>query len=44
MKNKTDNQKNFLKKLLIKIIRKLGYEVIDQANLNLRQLGYAGIL
>ena len=35
MKNKTDNKKNFLKKLLIKIIRKLGYEVIDQANLNL---------
>ena len=35
MKNKTNNKKNFLKKLLIKIIRKFGYEVIDQANLNL---------
>ena len=35
MKNKTDNKKNFLKKLFIKIIRKFGYEVIDQANLNL---------
>ena len=34
MKNKTDNKKTF-KKLLIKIIRKFGYEVIDQANLNL---------
>ena len=33
MKNKTNNNKNFLSKLFIKIIRKFGYEIIDQANL-----------
>ena len=33
MKNKTDNNKNFLSKLLVKIIRKFGYEIVDQANL-----------
>ncbi|MDC1112420.1 glycosyltransferase family 2 protein [Candidatus Pelagibacter sp.] len=36
MKNKTNNKKNFLSKLFIKIIRKFGYEVIDQANLKLQ--------
>ena len=35
MKNKTIKQKNFFSKLFIKIIRKLGYEVIDQTNLNI---------
>ncbi|MAJ23285.1 MAG: rhamnosyl transferase, partial [Candidatus Pelagibacter sp.] len=35
MKNKTSNKKNFLSKLFIKIIRKFGYEVIDQSNLSL---------
>ena len=34
MKNKTINKKNFLSKLLIKIIRKFGYEIIDQSNLH----------
>ena len=33
MKNKTNNNKNFLSKLFVKIIRKSGYEIIDQANL-----------
>ena len=33
MKNKTNNNKNFLSKLFVKIIRKFGYEIIDQANL-----------
>ena len=33
MKNKTDNNKNFLSKLFVKIIRKFGYEIVDQANL-----------
>ena len=35
MKNKISNKKNFLSKTFIKIIRKFGYEIIDQANLNL---------
>lgn len=35
MKNKILNKKNFFSKLLIKIIRKLGYEVINQANLKI---------
>ncbi len=54
MKNKISNKKNFFSKLIIKIIRKLGYEVIDQANLelpyinknineNLSQSGYKSI-
>ena len=33
MKNKTNNKKNFFSKLFVKIVRKFGYEVIDQANL-----------
>ena len=33
MKNKTNNNKNFLSKLFVKIIRKFGYEIIDQTNL-----------
>ena len=33
MKNKTNKNKNFLSKLFVKIIRKFGYEIIDQANL-----------
>ena len=36
MKNKISNKKNFFSKFLIKIIRKLGYEIIDQANLSLK--------
>ena len=35
MKNKTYNKKNFFSKLFVKIIRKFGYEVIDQANLEI---------
>ena len=36
MKNKTLSQKkSFLNKFFIKLIRKFGYEVIDQANLNI---------
>ena len=36
MKNKTLNQKkSFLNKFFIKLIRKFGYEVIDQANLSI---------
>ena len=35
MKNKTYYKKNFFSKLFIKIIRKFGYEVIDQANLEI---------
>jgi hypothetical protein len=38
MKNKTSNKKNFFSKLLIKIVRKFGYEVIDQANLKVSSL------
>ena len=34
MKNKpTNSKKTFLNKFFIKLIRKFGYEVIDQANL-----------
>lgn len=33
MKNKNISKKNFFSKLIIKIIRKLGYEIIDQSNL-----------
>ena len=35
MKNKTVLKKSFVSKLFVKIIRKFGYEVVDQANLNL---------
>jgi len=35
MKNKTVLKKSFISKLFVKIIRKFGYEVVDQANLNL---------
>ena len=35
MKNKTYSKKNFFSKLFVKIIRKFGYEVIDQANLKI---------
>ena len=35
MKNKIISKKNFISKLIIKIIRKLGYEIIDQSNLNI---------
>ena len=36
MKNKPDNQKkSFLDKFFIKLIRKFGYEVIDQSNLHI---------
>ena len=33
MKKIKINQNNFLKKILIKIVRKLGFEIIDQNNL-----------
>ncbi len=35
MKNKTNNKKNFLSKLFVKIVRKFGYELIDQANMTI---------
>ena len=35
MKNKLINKKNFISKLFVKIIRKFGYELIDQSNLNI---------
>ena len=35
MKNKTYSKKNFFSKLFVKIVRKLGYELIDQANLKI---------
>ena len=35
MKNKKVNKKSFLSKLLIKFVRKFGFEVIDQSNLTI---------
>ncbi len=35
MKNKIYSKKSFLSKILIKILRKFGFEIIDQANLNI---------
>ena len=35
MKNKTSNKKNFFSKLVVKLIRKFGYEIIDQAHLEI---------
>ena len=35
MKNKISNKKNFFSKLFVKLIRKFGYEIIDQANLEI---------
>ena len=35
MKNKISNKKNFFSKLLVKLIRKFGYEIIDQAHLEI---------
>ena len=35
MKNKTINKKNFFSKFIAKIVRKFGYEIIDQANLKI---------
>ena len=35
MKNKTINKKNFISKLFVKIIRKFGYEIVDQSNLHI---------
>ena len=35
MKNKPGIKHNFIKKIFVKLIRKLGYEIIDQSNLNL---------
>ena len=35
MKNKTINRKNFISKLFVKIIRKFGYEIVDQSNLHI---------
>ena len=35
MKNKTYYKKNFFSKLFVKIVRKFGYELIDQANLKI---------
>ena len=39
MKNKNIHKKNFISKLFIKIIRKFGYEVIDQTSLNVPTSG-----
>ena len=35
MKNKISNKKSFFSKLIVKIIRTFGYEIIDQSNLTL---------
>ena len=35
MKNKISNKKKFFSKLFVKLIRKFGYEIIDQANLEI---------
>ena len=35
MKNKSFKKKNFFSKLLVKIIRKLGFEIIDQSTLEI---------
>lgn len=35
MKNKSSNKKNFLSKFFVKLVRKFGYELIDQAELNI---------
>ena len=35
MKNKISNKKNFFSKFFVKLIRKFGYEVIDQAHLEI---------
>ena len=35
MKNKTINKKNFISKFIAKIVRKFGYEIIDQADLKI---------
>ena len=34
MKNKSSNKKNFLSKFFVKLVRKFGFELIDQAELN----------
>ena len=39
MKNKISKNQSFLKKILIKIIRKIGYEFVDQSNLTLSNKG-----
>ena len=35
MKNKSSNKKNFLSKFFVKLVRKFGFELIDQAELNI---------
>ena len=35
MKKKSSTKQNIIKKLFIKLIRKIGYEVIDQSTLNI---------
>ena len=37
MKNKTISKKNFFSKFIAKIVRKFGYEIIDQANLEVTE-------
>ena len=37
MKNKTVNKKNFFSKFIAKVVRKFGYEIIDQANLEITE-------
>mgnify|MGYP001226658583 FL=1 len=37
MKNKTISKKNFFSKFIAKIVRKFGYEIIDQANLKITE-------
>jgi len=38
MKNKISNKKKFFSKLFVKLIRKFGYEIIDQANLEIPEI------
>ena len=37
MKNKTVNKKNFFSKFIAKVVRKFGYEIIDQDNLEITE-------
>mgnify|MGYP000982470727 FL=1 len=35
MKIKKSSKSSFFKKILLKLVRKLGYEMVDQSNLNI---------
>ena len=43
-KQKNLNNKNFLKKIFVKICRILGYEIIDQGNFYVPTLESAGVV